>query len=286
MARISRSGSLVGSHGVWGIVRVATWAGQLIRMVLTVLTFLGFFVGTAVLGYIILPWTRWRCDNPAEKDRHCRRVVARGFLFFVDCMEQQRLLRCDPRPLAAQLPHGAFVMVANHPTLVDVCVLLAARPEMRCIVKSKLFRLPAVGPLLRMCGHIETANETNGTARVMEDAARGLAAGDPLLFFPEGTRSPELGLGRFRRGGFEIACRAGLPVVAVLLRCEPPVLAKSAPWYRAPPTVPRLSLSILQSVDPSTWHHRGKPMAKAVFDAYAAALGLELGAEANTATDS
>ena len=58
-------------------------------------------------------------------------------------------------------------------------------------------------------------------AAFVTQALDRLAQSMPMLVFPEGTRSPAGGLRRFRRGPFEIACRANVPVVPVLIRCEP-----------------------------------------------------------------
>jgi 1-acyl-sn-glycerol-3-phosphate acyltransferase len=55
-----------------------------------------------------------------------------------------------------------------------------------------------------------------------------------VILFPEGTRSPVGGLGRFRLGAFELARRTGVPILPVRITAEPPTLWKGLPWYSVP----------------------------------------------------
>ena len=69
----------------------------------------------------------------------------------------------DPRRAPRPLPEGPFVLVTNHPTLVDVTAMIAAYGELCVVAKGSLFRNPLIGPLLRLCGHINSGQSGFGT---------------------------------------------------------------------------------------------------------------------------
>src|SRR5205085_6640129 len=107
----------------------------------------------------------------------------------------------------------SFVIVANHPTLIDVLALSAVFGRLTCVAKGGLFRAPLLGRVVRDCAHIDGGDgDPLSGAMVVQQALERLAQRMPVLVFPEGTRSPPGGLHPFKRGAFEIACRAGVPV--------------------------------------------------------------------------
>ncbi len=250
---------------------------QLARLLLTTGGFLFFYVGAVLLSWLLLPLLRRRGGTPAERSALSRRLVGAGFRLFHDYLRVMQLVRFDPRELAPRLPPGKFVFVANHPTLVDVTALIAAQVDTTCVVKGRLFRSAALGRLLRYCWHIDGGgSRLAGGDGVVPAGVQRLAAGVPVLIFPEGSRSPEGGLRSFKRGAFEIACRAEATVVPLFITCSPAVLAKEAPWYRVPPTVPRLQVIVLPRMDPTSWQGDSRAMAK---DARAGYLRLLAGEE-------
>ena len=157
----------------------------------------------------------------------CQRWLQRAFVLLFDYIRMWGLLHFNPRGVDASIPGQRYVMVANHPTLVDIAALSAVFGRIVCVAKPLLFRAPFLGQVLGSCVYLEGGEmEGLAVAAVVTQAIDRLAQSMPLLVFPEGTRSPAGGLRRFRRGAFEIACRANVPVVPILIRCEPGALAK------------------------------------------------------------
>jgi len=222
------------------------------RTLFTGSAFLLFFLGGALLSYLVLPVARLAGGTPEERARRCRHVVGRAWMLFHDFMRVTRLHRYDPRRTALALPAGPFVLVANHPTLIDVTAIVAAHPEIVFVVKRAMYRSPLLGRVLRSCGHIEAGDGGPfAGAAVMDSALERLRAGVPVLIFPEGTRSPERSLHRFHAGAFQVAARAGVPLVPLLITCEPPTLMRDTPWYRVPERTVELRVTQLPSFVPS-----------------------------------
>ena len=231
------------------------WMVQIVRRgLLTGGAFLLFFSVGMVLSYVVLPLVQLVSSRQGGP-RRCRRIVARTWVAFHGYMRACGLLHYDPRETRLALPATSAVVVANHPTLVDVTALVSACPDLVFVAKRELFRSPLVGPLLRRCNHIESGAGILAGAAVVEAALERLRHGCSVLLFPEGTRSPKDAIGPFFPGAFEIAERAGVPIVPLLIECDPPALMRGQPWHEIPDRTVRLTITQLATFVPP----RGAP---------------------------
>jgi len=217
------------------------------------LCFVMWGVGATVLAWIVLPITRLRMRRASAnaKTRAAQRITGRGNGWLMHMMRWCRQVHFDPRKQHLALPDGPFVMVANHPTLVDVCALTSINPEMCVIAKPKMTRSWFVGRALRAAGHIEAPRKGGsafGGAAVITSALERLEQGFPVLIFPEGTRSTPGTVGRLSRGAFEIAKRANVPIVGVVIHADPPTLCKGMRWYSLPKKTSMYTIKALPPV--------------------------------------
>jgi 1-acyl-sn-glycerol-3-phosphate acyltransferase len=104
-------------------------------------------------------------------------------------------------------PDGAYVIVANHASYMDIPALFASLPKLpQFMAKRELARLPFLGAALRSGRHILVDRGNHASARTsLDSAAATLKAGAAILVFPEGTRSVEGSIGRFKTGAFRLA---------------------------------------------------------------------------------
>ncbi len=108
-----------------------------------------------------------------------------------------------------------YVFVSNHQSIYDIPVLFVSLPlQLRIIAKASLGRFPVLGWHLRWTGHLLVDRARAGVG-ALKQVARMMRRGHSLIVFPEGTRSRDGRVGRFRRGLFLLAIEAGLPVVPV-----------------------------------------------------------------------
>lgn len=216
---------------------------QVFRACLVASAFFWFWMGGALLAWTLCPILILVYRDEARRWRVCQRIVKRAYQAFHGYMEVLTLVELRVVGGATARPPGALVIVANHPTLVDVTAILSTYDDVCCIVKETLMRSVFVGRLLRTCGHVP-AGEAEGIsgADALDAVRRRLEAGMAVLFFPEGTRSPPLGLRPFRRGAFEVATRSQVPVWPMLVTCEPAALSKGLPIWKHPETIARLRL--------------------------------------------
>ena len=125
---------------------------------------------------------------------------------------------------------GPFVVVANHQGQVDIMVLTIVLPfKFFWIAKKELFRIPFVGWHMKLSGHVSVDRENRESAiRSMERASEKLLRGESLVIFPEGTRSRDGKLQRFKSGAFHMALQTGVPILPVAIRGSFAVLPKGS----------------------------------------------------------
>ncbi len=245
---------------------------QAFRGLLVASAFFFFWAGAFVLTWTFCPLARWWVRDELRRWRGVQRVVKRAFGLFHEYMRVLDLLEMRAIGPLVERPAGSIVMVANHPTLVDVTAILATYDDVCCVVKSSLMRSFFVGGLLRTCGHIDGGDgEAMSGAEVMREARRRLDAGMAVLIFPEGTRSPPGGMHSFRRGAFELAVRARVPLWPLVVTCNPPALSKGLPFWRQPDRVARLRI---QPADPITLTYGGRAECRSVEALFRDRLGI------------
>jgi 1-acyl-sn-glycerol-3-phosphate acyltransferase len=117
-------------------------------------------------------------------------------------------------------PRASYVYLANHQSLFDIPALLLAVPgRIRMVAKQSLFRIPVFGWAIAAAGFVSVDRADRTAARQSFAAAeRRLREGGSILLFPEGTRATDDTLLPFKRGGFLLALRTGLPIVPVGVR--------------------------------------------------------------------
>ncbi|PID89867.1 MAG: 1-acyl-sn-glycerol-3-phosphate acyltransferase [Bacteroidetes bacterium] len=125
------------------------------------------------------------------------------------------------------LPEGAFVMVSNHQSLMDIIVLFMLSHHFKWVAKRELFRMPIIGWMLSMGGHIGIDRASRADAvRMINDCLKWLGKGVPVMIFPEGTRGKIATVDRFKGGAFSIAEKGGVPVVPVTIAGSAEMLPK------------------------------------------------------------
>jgi 1-acyl-sn-glycerol-3-phosphate acyltransferase len=111
---------------------------------------------------------------------------------------------------------GAAVLVANHASLVDILVLFDLFRPFKWVSKAEIFRVPVIGWNMRLNGYVPLVRgRAESVRRMMTRCGELLAAGSPVLLFPEGTRTDDGDLRKFKDGAFELAVRHQVPVFPI-----------------------------------------------------------------------
>ncbi len=107
-----------------------------------------------------------------------------------------------------------FIFVSNHQSIYDIPVIFATLPyQLRIIAKESLGSFPFLGWHLRRNGHLLVDRRNPDRAGILRRWRALVGEGLSLIIFPEGTRSADGRVGRFKPGSFLLAVEAQLPVV-------------------------------------------------------------------------
>jgi 1-acyl-sn-glycerol-3-phosphate acyltransferase len=122
------------------------------------------------------------------------------------------------------------IYMSNHQSLFDIPALILTIPaDFRMVPKRELLFVPIFGQSLWLAGFIFVNRRNRAEAiRSLDRAASRVERGTSILIFPEGTRSPDGSLLPFKKGGFALALKAGVPVVPVSLRGGREILPKGS----------------------------------------------------------
>ncbi len=114
--------------------------------------------------------------------------------------------------------NAAYVMVANHQSLLDILVLFRLFAHFKWVSKAENFRLPFVGWNMTLNRYIKLRRGSGESiAHMMQACERTLRTGSSVMIFPEGTRSGDGRLQHFRHGAFTLAQRAGVPLLPIVV---------------------------------------------------------------------
>jgi 1-acyl-sn-glycerol-3-phosphate acyltransferase len=203
------------------------------------------FLAVGVGGVFIFPVL-----NLVIRERQRRKVIARNlvqltFRGIVRSMCAFGVFQYEAKGLQ-RLDRQGLLVLANHPTLIDIVFLMAFVQQADCIVKSGLWRNPFTRATVRAAGYI--ANDDD-SVRLIEDCVASVRDGGNLIIFPEGTRTPADGAISLKRGAANIAVRAPCNITPVCIRCAPPMLVKGENWWRLPPRSSRFSFDVMEDID-------------------------------------
>lgn len=132
-----------------------------------------------------------------------------------------------------------YVYVANHSSYFDIPAVLAGVPQdVRLVYKKELEKLPLFGWGLKLGKTYIAIDRRQGADALatLESTAKKIREGSSVLLFAEGTRSADGKLQPFKRGPFNLAARAGIPVVPVTILGSHDVLPRDS-WKVRPGTI-------------------------------------------------
>ncbi len=112
-----------------------------------------------------------------------------------------------------------YIFMSNHQGSYDIFTLLGYLPfQFKWLAKRELFSIPVLGWAMAAAGYISIDREgTRETVAAMNRAAQKIRKGMSVILFPEGSRSPDGFIHPFKKGGFSLAIKSGVPIVPIAI---------------------------------------------------------------------
>jgi len=213
------------------------------RVVATGISFLSFGIGGLLLRVLVFPALYVVVWHQEKRTMAARNIIRLTFRGFVGLMRLLGVLRYEITGLD-RLERGGLLILANHPTLIDTVFLMAFVKNADCIVKSHLWNNPFTRGPVRAAGYISNEQGTE----LLEACIASLQAGNNLIVFPEGTRTPADGIICMKRGAANIAVRGVRAVTPVVIRCDPPTLGKGEKWWHVPERFAQFTIEVKEDI--------------------------------------
>lgn len=212
-----------------------------------------FGVGELIMAVTVFPLLVLLVRSKQRRTRLARRTVQLAFKGFALLMSTTGVMRHRVRGLEKLRQPGTLI-VANHPSLIDVVLLISLIPDADCVVKASLFKNPFTRYAVMAAGYIPSQREPE---QVIEACRASLAAGGCLVVFAEGTRTDPSRPLHFQRGAANLAIRVGCDMVPVVIRVSEHNLGKQSRWWRVPARKVSVDFEVKDRLSVSPWLQSG-----------------------------
>lgn len=158
----------------------------------------------------------WILVLPIDKDR----MVLHRILIYQSMLYKKlipvRSAQTEGREKAVK--GTTYVIISNHQSILDILFINSLRYRLKWISKIENNKVPVLGWYLRMAGYItvDRGNEESKT-EMLDKSYRCLKRGISIMIFPEGTRSLNSEIGLFKRGAFQLAIMANVPLLPIVI---------------------------------------------------------------------
>jgi len=114
---------------------------------------------------------------------------------------------------------GARIYIFNHASMFDIILLFLLPENVKIMVKESYTEIPLLGTIIKKNEHVilKSGVETDEQNGTFDSAVKTLESGFPLVVFPEGTRSKDGNISRFKTGAFKIAYATQAEIIPVVI---------------------------------------------------------------------
>jgi len=196
----------------------------------TGLSFSVFGIGGLLMGLFLFPTMFIFIRDPVSRQRVSRTVIGKVFGAFIWFMTSLKVISYTIQGREKIIVRRRQLIIANHPSLIDVVFLVWLFPQADCVIKEAVTKNPFMRSTVAAANYLSNSSPE----KLLEDCTGRLASGEQLILFPEGTRSERGQALDFKLGAAAVAVRSDAVIQPIVFHCHPPSLGKHEPWYKVP----------------------------------------------------
>jgi len=197
--------------------------------------YLVFHLALILAAVTLLTWSVLAAISSLVLPRRIGTVFGRLMLMamcrvFLRMLTLTGQVKLDLGVLDVLYDERSLIIAPNHPSLLDVVLMLSRLPHAICIMKAELWEHVFLSRAVSLARYIRNDSATS----MVRLASAAVRAGGQLLIFPEGTRTTRSPVNAFKGGFALIAKNAGVPVQTVFIESNSRFLSKGWPLFRKP----------------------------------------------------
>ena len=221
-------------------------------------SFFFFGLATLFLVTVIFPLTCFFIRPQSKFDKFGRRFISSSMQFFIGIMRTLRIVKLEVNDREFYKNLESKIVIANHPSLLDVVMLLSLIPNADCIVNAHL-TYSVVGGVIRRLYILNSLDFDD----LLKACSESMNKGHCLIIFPEGTRTPRTGTPVIKRGAARVALDSGRNILPLHIGGTDKFgLGKKDPWAGFNPTEPYVyQISVRSEINPEKYKNIPKPVA-------------------------
>ena len=211
-------------------------------------TFFVFFgIAALTIKILLYPYVRNYWQNDLSDQLKARKIVSKTWDLFIRYLIWAGVLEVKYSGFE-RLGRVGQLVLANHPSLLDVVLIFSKEPRFNCIVKQDLLKNPVMISPILSCGFLP-----NTESEELLEKSHNVLQNQALLLFPEGTRTGWDGVVKLHRGAVSIGLRSAKVITPLVIKMSPLNFKKGQPWYKIPKRRIQYELIVGEDMDPQDW---------------------------------
>lgn len=209
------------------------------RSVLISFLFSVFGIGAILINYFIFPIISVFVKKSNRRQKFCA-TIHKIWKYFTELMKKTGLIKVNfTNPDKLENLHGKII-VANHPSFIDIVILIGFLPNTLCIAKKEIKRNLFMGNIIKSLYLIN--DEDN--KQMLEESVEILNQGYNIIIFPTGTRTTEDEDMKLHKGAALMALHSGANLIPIHISCDTKFLAKHQKFYDAGEKTPTYTITV------------------------------------------
>lgn len=213
----------------------------------TAVSFALFGLGGLVMALTIFPLFNLIVRDRERRAEMAQQTVHSAWRIYVRFMAMTGAMSFELHGAEILRKERGVLVIANHPSLIDVVLIMSCMERTQCVVKAGVWRNPFMRGAVTAANYIPNFDDPE---RLLDDCVAALKAGNNLVIFPEGSRTKPGQKRKYQRGFARIALRANAPIRLVTVTCTPPYLFKGEPWWKQPSVRPHWVVRVHERIEP------------------------------------